>query len=452
VIKALVNLDVFDYDRVRQGKAEELGVKVTTLDAKVKAARKNNSESSKFAIEVVEPYPEAVNVKELLDEILGIVLRYVVIDFEYAIGFTLWVAFTYFTGVVETAPLLVVNAPDSSCGKSVVMAILKYVVAKPLSVANSSMAFVYRSIELWEPTIIFDEIDTFIKANQEVIGVINAGYTRENAFVGRTVGENFEPKMFNAWSAKALSGITADKCLPKATMSRAIEIKLRRKLRHEKIVDFRYEDKSQFKVVQAKLVRMAIDHSAHVRSVNLALLPDGLSDREQDNWIYLFMIAQLGGDDWLDKAKKAALAMHANVEPSLSIGVELLSDIREIFALEREHKISTFDLISKLIEDAESPWSAWNRGKPISPRQLAKLLDPYGIKSKNLKFNRNTLKGFEVEQFEDAFERYLEPEILPQLRNDTPEALIYKPSAVADETQPKSTVAQRYDDLFEDIF
>jgi putative DNA primase/helicase len=184
----------------------------------------------------------------------------------------------------------------------------------------------------------------------------------------------------------------------------------------------------------------------------LSLLPDGLSDREQDNWIYLLMIAQLAGDEWLEKAKEAALAMHANVEPSVSIGVELLSDIREIFALERQHKISTVDLITKLIEDAESPWSAWYRDKPISPRQLAKLLDSYGIKSKNLKFNGQTLKGFEVAQFEDAFKRYLEPEILPQLRNDTPEALIYKPSAVADETQPKSTVAQRYDDLFEDIF
>jgi putative DNA primase/helicase len=223
-------------------------------------------------------------------------------------------------------------------------------------------------------------------------------------------------------------------------------------LRHEKIVDFRYEDKSQFKVVQAKLVRMAIDHSVQVSRVNLSLLPDGLSDREQDNWIYLLMIAQLGGDEWLEKAKEAALAMHANVEPSVSTGVELLSDIREIFALECEPKISTVGLIDQLIEDVESPWSVWNKGNPVSPRQLAKLLEPYGIKSKNLKFKGQTLKGFEVAQFEDAFKRYLEPEILPQPRNDTPEALIYKLSAVADDPQPKSAVAQRYDDLFEDIF
>jgi hypothetical protein len=379
---------------------------------------KGDRKKDNAIVEDVEPYSEAVDVEEVLDEIYNIILKYVVIDFEYAIALTLWIAFTYFTRVVETAPLLVVNAPDSSCGKSVVTAILKYVVARPLSVANSSMAFVYRSIELWEPTIIFDEIDTFMKANSEVIGVINAGYTRENAFVGRTVGENFEPKMFNAWSAKVLSGITVEKHLAKATMSRAIELKLRRKLQHEKVTDFRYEDKSPFKLVQAKLARMALDYSSHVQNVDLSLLPNGLSDREQDNWIYLLMIAQLGGDEWLDKAKKAALAMHANTEPQMSAGVEILSDIREIFAAHHEGKISSADVIGKLIEDTEAPWLTWNRGKPLGARQLAKLLEPYGIKTKNLKFGLyNTLKGFELAQFEDAFARYLAP---ADLCNDKP--------------------------------
>lgn len=103
-----------------------------------------------------------------------------------------------------------------------------------------------------------------------------------------------------------------------------------------------------------------------------------------------------------------------------STGNELLSDIQEVFESKSGGKVSTTDLIAALIDDGEKPWATYNRGKPISPRQLAKQLAAYGIKSKTVRLGAHyTPKGYEASQFEDAFARYLGgPPMLPQRCND----------------------------------
>ena len=50
------------------------------------------------------------------------------------------------------------------------------------------------------------------------------------------------------------------------------------------------------------------------------------------------------------------------------------------------------------------------RGKPITPTQLARLLKPFDISPKTLRFGAeegDTAKGYRRDWFEDAFERYL---------------------------------------------
>ena len=234
-------------------------------------------------------------------------------------------------------------------------------------------------------------------------------------------------------------------------MSRGIVINMRRKLASESVIRIRRTNKAVFEVLKSKLARFAQDYAERIRHAQIDL-PDDLSDRDQDNWEPLLTIAMCAGNEWLTVATEVALNL-TKTENVLSINTELLSDIREIFAAHNGVKISSADLIEALVKDTESPWATWNKGKPMVPRNLANLLSHYDIKTKDLKFGANqTLKGFEKAQFDDAFARYLPPPNLPHPRNDTPEPLIYKASGVADDTQQKSAVAQRYDDLLEDIF
>ena len=137
-------------------------------------------------------------------------------------------------------------------------------------------------------------------------------------------------------------------------------------------------------------------------------LPPSLNDRAQDNWEPLLAIAMVAGPEWLELATQTALKISGTESAAQSIGVELLTDIQEIFEEKAVDRISTADLIKALIEDDEKPWATFNRGMQIRPRQLASRLKGYDIASKTVRFNSIlTSKGFEKKQFEEAFSRYI---------------------------------------------
>jgi putative DNA primase/helicase len=100
--------------------------------------------------------------------------------------------------------------------------------------------------------------------------------------------------------------------------------------------------------------------------------------------------------------------------------VELLQDIQEVVLDKHINKVKSRDLIDYLCEDDMRPWATYNRGKPLSPRQLANRLSEYGIEPKTIRFPNGTAKGYERDQFEDAFHRYIPSTSTPDL-SVTPE-------------------------------
>ncbi len=235
-------------------------------------------------------------------------------------------------------------------------------------------------------------------------GLLNCGHTRDSAYIIRTVGDTFTPTRFNVWGAKALAGIGH---LSETLMDRAIALELRRKMPHENVERLRHAEPELFDDLVSKLARFADDNRTALRGAKPAL-PNALHDRAQDNWEALIAIAELAGAAWLDRATRAALKLSGSDAESLSIGVELLTDIKELFDSNRMDKISTADLIVALCDDDEKPWATYNRGKAISPRQVSKRLGEYGIKSKNIRIGHSSVaKGFELDQFREAFARYL---------------------------------------------
>ena len=422
IVARLATLKQIHYDRVRKDEAKALGIQVKTLDALVKTARDDGSASARLPFAEVEPYPEPIDPAQVLDEVVDIILRYVVMDEAQAHAVALWIMMTWFIDDVEVAAILIINAPEKACGKSQLLTLVGYLAARPLPAANSTASFLFRAITTWRPTLLIDEADTFIRENDELKGLVNAGHTRANAFVGRTVsvGDGHEPRLFDVWSAKAFAGISLEKHLPDATMSRGIVIGLRRKMPHENVDRLRHADKSAFGVLSSKLARFAEDYSAQVRAAR-PRLPDALSDRDQDNWEPLLGIAGCAGPEWLERATNAALTLSSTAQTAVSTGNELLADIQDVFEQKRTFKISTVDLIQALVADEELAWAAYNRGKPLTPRQLAKQLGTYGIHPKTVRLAHGTPKGYDADQFTDAFSRYLSapaaPEKCPQQRN-----------------------------------
>lgn len=406
-IQWLASLKPLEYDRVRKEQAKLMDCRPTVLDALVKAARSDEGEADRLPFAEVEPHAEPINPAQLLSEVSDTIRQFIILNREQADATALWIALTWFIDVIEIAPLIVGDAPEKACGKTQWLTVTGRMSYRPLPASNASASALFRAVELWKPTILIDEADTFFRDNFELHGMVNAGYLRDGYVLrSEAVGDSFEPRMFSVFSAKALAGIALEKHLPDATMSRAIVINLRRKLPHESACRLRHADRGLFVGIAEKLARFAADYSQQVRLAR-PVLPDALSDRAQDNWEPLLAIAGCAGAEWLSRATAAALKLSGTGEKTVSIGNELLADIQHIFESKRADKISTADLIAALIADDEKSWAAYNKGKPISAKQIATRLSGYGIRSKNIRLGYEVSKGFELSQFSDAFARYL---------------------------------------------
>ena len=93
----------------------------------------------------------------------------------------------------------------------------------------------------------------------------------------------------------------------------------------------------------------------------------------------------------------------------------MLTDIRTIFAEKQTDRIASADLATALAQVEGRPWAEWgrNRDKPITQNALARLLkkfttaDGLAIAPGNIRTGDHVPKGYLLDQFTDAFARYL---------------------------------------------
>jgi putative DNA primase/helicase len=399
-IQRLSALSPLEYDQVRREEAKALHVRSAVLDSAVRNARKRE-DSDDLPFPVVEPWPEPIDPAQLLSDIAAAVRRFIVCDMEIAHAAALWIVMTWFIEVIQVAPLAVITAPEKRCGKSLLLSLMGRLSARAITASSITPAALFRTIDSWHPTLLIDEADAFIKDNEELRGLLNSGHTRDNAYVIRTQGDNFTPTKFNTWGAKALAGIGQ---LSDTLMDRAVILELRRKLPHEEVDRIRHAEPDLFDVLRQKLSRFSEDYRDRVRKARPPL-PESLNDRAQDNWEPLLAIAMTAGNEWIKIGCAAALKLSGGDSGLQTTGTELLSDIREIFT-DRD-RISSVDLITLLCNDDEKPWASFNRGKPISPRQVARRLREYGIHSRSIRMGMDVTKGYTIDQFKESFSRYL---------------------------------------------
>jgi hypothetical protein len=451
VIQRLAGLSSVEYEQIRRAEAEKLKMRTGILDEIVKAEQEKDKNELPFP--EVEAWSEEVDPAELFSNIKETFEAFIVCNEEIAIAATLWVAFTWFIDVVNVAPLAIITSPEKRCGKTLLLSILGKLSMRPITASSITPAALFRTIDAWSPTLLIDETDVVLKDNEELRGLLNSGHTRDSAYVIRVVGENYTPTKFNTFGAKALSGIGKVK---DTLLDRGIIFELRRKLPEENIKRIRYADANLFQSLRSKLLRFAEDYKEQVKEAR-PKLPKGLDDRAQDNWEPLLSIAEIAGDEWLSMATKASLALSGNEDTTKTIGIELLCAIHEVFEKLQVEKVSTSNLISSLAEDEEKPWATFNRGKEMTPRQLSNRLKYYGISSRTIRIGESTIKGFQLEQFEDAFKRYT-PSYTPPFPSVTPSQTttdkglgdflsVTQKNDVTDRKTSKATVVKDCDDV-----
>lgn len=323
-------MDPLEYERVRKSAATELGIdRVTVLDEEVKRRRTTLAQPARhqgreLKITDAEPWPEPVDGGQLIDAIVAGIQRHVILSEPAAFASALWVIHSYALDYAEHSPRLHLSSPVWRCGKSTMLKALQCMVRRPLKAENISTAVFFRAIEATQPTLLIDEVDSFLKRDSDMIGLLNAGHERDGAVL-RSVGDAHEPCQFAVYGAVALAGI--GKCLPEPTLDRSIIVAMSRRLKTE-IVE-RLDRRAREALIDfgRKAARWVKDNAEKLCDAD-PKLPEPLSDRAQDNWRPFIAIADAAGGDSGKKAREAAVKLSDSAaEDTDDMKVLLLGDI-----------------------------------------------------------------------------------------------------------------------------
>lgn len=406
-INRLAMLPPVEYEAVRSDEAKRINFRTGVLDKAVEGARKESESDNDDVVINDEPYSGFVNGDALLTEIEAIVKRHMVLPKGASPVVALWIASTYVYDAFRVFPKLAVISPEKRCGKSTLLSILDGICSRSLIASNITPSAIFRAVDLWRPSLIIDEADTFLAGrNDDLIGIINSGHTKTTAFVIRTVGDEHIPQKFSTWAPMAFASI---KGLVDTVMDRSIIILLRRRMVNERVQRLTVDFKEDSSLIRQKLVKWAGDNF-HKLKANHIEPPEIPNDRAIDNWMPLFTIAHVVGGNWPERVEASYFILNSEAEEETA-AIMLLRDIKAIFEETGLNKIHSIILTEKLIELEERPWSEWKRGKPMTQNSLSKILKTFGIHSKSLRAGvpENNLKGFKKNQFSDAFLRYIPP-------------------------------------------
>ena len=280
-------------------------------------------------------------------------------------------------------------------------------VPDPILSISASPAVIVRLISKGRPTILYDEIDGVFgnakaqEANADLRSILNGGY-RRGAKVHRCVtnGKKVETEELDAFAPVAVAGLRE---LPDTLASRSIFIRMKRRSPDETVKPFRYRYEADAgKKIKEDLAEWCAGHDLSGIEPEL---PAGIEDRAADCWEPLIAIADEAGGEWQKLARAAAVFLTSRAkDEGQTHGVELLAHVREAFG-ENSH-LATITVLERLRDRDESPWKDI-RGKPLDDRGLASRLRHYGIKSKTVRVEGRTAKGYAAADFADSWNRYL---------------------------------------------
>jgi hypothetical protein len=388
-------------------------------------------------LNLADPVPcdTPVDGAELANEIAKIIEQFVVVGEHEVYAIVLWIFFTHLIDVFDIAPRLAITSPVKRCGKTTLIKLLRQLVARALACSNISPAAIFRTIERAAPTLLMDEMDTYLgsrngpnnPAAEELRGILNSGHDRATAFVIRLVlvGDDYEPRQFSTFTPIVHALIGA---LPGTLRDRSIPIGMKRKRPNQKVEKFgraKKRNAAMFESLRSRIARWCRDHRDIVASAEPLLpnelLEDGADERAGDHWQVLLAIADALGGNWPQRARVAAVTLSGKSVDD-GVAVTLLRDIRDIFNKDNLDRIASRTICERLGDIEGSPWATY--GKPpkptISQNQLARLLRPFQIEPKTIRLPDDptkTAKGYERKDLEDAWARYLptDPSMSPDV-------------------------------------
>lgn len=382
-----------------------------------------------------------VNGADLLTEVETFIRRFCILPSDHAYtAVTLWAGHTHFIAQLETTARLACLSPEPGSGKTRVLEVLDTLAHQPLLALDLSMAAFFRIVEDRRPTILLDEVDAIFtgkaksESTEDLRRVLNNGY-RIGAVVQRVGGTNRDQVLeFRVFAPVAMAGLGN---LPDTLMSRSVVLNMKRRRPGETVQPWR--DRLQRPEGEALQTRLT-EWTEQVGSLAYPVLPEGVEDRDAEAWEPLVMVADAAGGDWPRRARAACKSfVESKPQSSVSLGIRLLSDLRDIWP-QGQSVMFTTDILSELSALDEAPWSDLY-GEGLKPRKLAQMLSDYGARSADVRVGDINRKGYRREDLWDAWQRYL-PSRDPQKRDIRDKSDVAGQSGNKNATLPESSATE----------
>jgi hypothetical protein len=322
----------------------------------------------------------------------------------------LWIAHTFAFEAADATPYLQISSPVKRSGKTRLLEVLETVVSNPWMTGRVTTAVLPRKIDLEHPTLLLDESDSAFSGDPgyaaTLRGILNNGH-RRGGKVSCCSGQGAAiiARDYSVFCPKAIAGIGS---LPDTVADRSVPIYLKRKASSEFVERFRLRD------IQIGAASLCDQFGLWLGSIVEALrkarpnLPEQLTDRQQDGAEPLLAIADAAGGDWPQSARLALIELCCEAQSKdASLGARILGDIKQIFEQKRANRISSADLVISLAEIETGPWADYSNGKSLTAAKLARLLGPFSVVPHSIRIGDRTPKGYQIEDFQDAWKRYV---------------------------------------------
>jgi hypothetical protein len=429
-VPKLAKLGPAEYEASRKTTAARIRIATTRLDGLVKkersAAADGDVSGQAVAFPRDPPWPEEVELTDLLDAIDKVLGETMVMSEAQKLGFALWCIFSHALDAFDNSPRLIIRSALKRSGKTKLLRIARVLVARGIAVVSLSASSLFRCVDLLKPTILLDEADNYLtdarkgagaELNLALQALVNGGFDRDDSFALRIEGERARtPRLFSTWCALGLAriGVAAS-----TIEDRSVVIILSRKATAEKVARLDKALRARLGTLRRQAARWVADHAGELGQADPEL-PEFTSDRAADCWRPLIAIADLGGKALGDQARAAALVLTAEQEAETQeIELQALTDIAPWLETKPElQEVFTSELVAHLATLEHRPWPEYGRKRqPISQSQLARLLAPIGLVSAPVWRKANpptttrdvSARGYARDVLEGFIRKYLPP-------------------------------------------
>jgi hypothetical protein len=367
---------------------------------------------------------------KVLDGLYNFIRRFVSLREAQARVLALWIVHTHTFQVAATTPYLHVFSPAELCGKSQLLEVLELLAQDALMVSGGTASYFRRRIaQDPPPSLLLDEIENLFQGNPEILaqirGFINSGYRKSGRWgQSEKVNGVWVPMEISTFCPKVIAGVISPH-ISGTIRSRALPIRLDRK-----VGDLADWDNEEFKG-EGQLLYRQVSAWAQTIMEQVAQAPRivlmELTDRQKQMGRQLFAICELAGGVWAKEGPKAFIELCQEAQKqTVTLQLQFLESLLDVFfpldedgrPTETIQEASSSIIGFRLAEMDGKPFSRMpGTHKPINQSEIGHLAgmfetrdgmdNPCKIQSKTIRFPDGSRgKGYRLEQFTDAWERY----------------------------------------------